>query len=354
MSEFLDKVESVRTLLVEKDLKAAVVRRNPNLGWLIAGRVHVPSTLDLACFDLVITSTDVYAVTNTIEGPRLIAEEFPSGLEVRTVNWWEARDQLLPSGSDIGSDQAGGERTDIGIAVEELRQKLSGEEVSRLRTVSADTARALGNALKESRTEDREIDVAGRITQALWRENLEVVFLGVAGSSRVRRFRHPLPTDSIIGGKVVASVCARRKGLISSVTRIVTFGAVSTAEEAEYRDLLNVEAAMFDATVVGQPFSAPVRAAIAAYATNNFEADEWHHHHQGGPTGYLPRDWPATPSSSRLIVDNQAIAWNPTGKGWKVEDTIVASNSGIDIMSTDSTWPSIDVAGRNRPYFLAR
>ena len=354
MSDFSTKVAQVRELLAAKNLEAAVIRRNPNLAWLIAGRVHVPTTIDMACFDLVITHNEVFAVTNAIEAPRLKAEEFPAELDIKIINWWEGRDPLLPTGPEVGSDQPGGNRSDIGGDIERLRQSLSESDIARFRKISSDAAQALGDALKQVDSGDREIDVAGAITHSLWQKNLDIVFLGVAGEERVTKFRHPLPTDAVIGNRVVASICARRKGLIASVTRIVTFGAVSAEHESEYRDLLQVEAAMFNATIVGKPFSDPVQAAIAAYPQHHFDGDEWQRHHQGGPTGFLPRDWPATPTSAALIADNQAVAWNPTGKGWKVEDTILVQRSGIEILSTDPSWPSLDIEGRARPDFLRR
>jgi len=109
---------------------------------------------------------------------------------------------------------------------------------------------------------------------------------------------------------------------------------------------------MLDATVVGKPFSDPINAAIAAYPAKGFDSDEWAKHHQGGPTGFLPRDWPAHTGSARLIANYQPIAWNPTGKGFKAEDTIIATNSGVKILSMDPDWPSFEVNGRTRPFLL--
>jgi antitoxin VapB len=163
-----------------------------------------------------------------------------------------------------------------------------------------------------------------------------------------------LPTDAIVGNRVSASICAKRKGLIASLTRIVTFGEVTDQMVSDYTGIFKVEAALLDATVVGKPFSDPINAAIAAYPANGFDADEWTNHHQGGPTGYLPRDWPANQASTRLIAPNQPIAWNPTGKGWKAEDTIVATVSGVRVLSIDPKWPTQEVGGRFRPVFLQR
>ena len=354
MSAFNQRIQPLRDLMKAQGLDAFVLRRNPNLAWAIAGRAHVPTTIDAACFDLIITQESATAITNVVEAPRLIAEELPSEVTVKTVKWSEGRDPQLPTGSKVGCDQPGGDRIDLGTEVEIMRASLISSDVERFKEICIDAAVALGNAMKQIESTDREIDVAGLITHSLWQADLEIAFLGVAGADRVHTFRHPLPTDAVIGNRVSASICAKRKGLIASVTRIVTFGDVTNSMTNEYTSIFKVEAALLDATVVGRPFSDPINAAIAAYPAHGFDADEWTKHHQGGPTGFLPRDWPANQSTTRLIAENQPIAWNPTGKGWKAEDTILATSSGVQLLTIDPEWPSQEIAGRSRPLFLQR
>lgn len=351
---FQQRVEILRGIMSAQHLTAIVLRRNPNLAWLLAGRVHVPNTIDTACLDLIVTHTKITAITNVIEAPRLIAEELPASVEVSAIPWWEGRDPHLPSGEGVGSDQPGSGRVDVGLEIEKARSSLTEFDIARYQNICQDAAIALGSAMKQVAHGDREIDVAGRITEALWSSDLEISFIGVAGERRAPLFRHPLPTDDPIGNRVVASICAKRKGLIASVTRIISFQPWSQLYEEQYLGLLNVEAAMLDATVVGEPFSTPVSTATSSYGENGFDSQEWHRHHQGGPTGYLPRDWPATPTSSRLISSDQPIAWNPTGQGWKVEDTWLTSENGPILLSEDSNWPTQIVAGRVRPKVLVR
>ena len=354
MSAFNQRIEPLRDLMKAKGLDAFVLRRNPNLAWAIAGRSHVPSTIDAACFDLIITQDSATAITNVVEAPRLIAEELPSEVTVKSIKWSEGRDSQLPTGSKVGSDQPGGDRIDLGTEVEMIRASLIDSDVARFKEICVDAAVALGNAMKQVESSDREIDVAGLIAHSLWQADLEVAFLGVAGADRVHKFRHPLPTDAVVGNRVSASICAKRKGLIASVTRIVTFGEVADSMINEYTSIYKVEAALLDATVVGKAFSDPINAAIAAYPANGFDADEWTKHHQGGPTGFLPRDWPANQGSTRLIAQNQPIAWNPTGKGWKAEDTILATSSGVKMLTNDPDWPTFEVNGRTRAFLLQR
>ena len=352
MSVFNERMQPLRELMKHKGLEAIVLRRNPNLAWAIAGRAHVPTTIDAACFDLIITYDSATAVTNVVEAPRLIAEELPSEVSVKTIKWSEGRDPQLPKGAKVGSDQPDADRIDLGTEIEIIRASLIESDVARFKQICVDAAVALGNAIKQVESSDREIDVAGLITHALWQADLEIAFLGVAGQERVHKFRHPLPTDAVVGNRVSASICAKRKGLIASVTRIVSFEPVTDAIAKDYEAIYKVEAAMLDATVVGKVFSDPINAAISAYPANGLDSDEWAKHHQGGPTGFLPRDWPANTGSARLIANNQPIAWNPTGKGFKAEETILATNSGVKILSQDPDWPSFEVNGRTRPFLL--
>lgn len=351
---FTGKIAALRSLMIEKQVDALIIRRNPNLAWITSGRAHVPTTIDAACFDLAITENSVYAITNAIEAPRLAAEEFPQGLEIKVVQWWEGRAHGLPEGISIGSDQPGAGLMDLGTEIEILRASLDKYDQERIASISTRAAKALSEAMREATSDDREIDVAARIASALWQFNLEIAFLGVAGQSRVHRFRHPLPTDSLIGNRASASICAKEKGLIASVTRIVTFGGVSPTEELEYSSILEVEADLLDATKIGSPFSTVIDVASNSYAENGFDREEWHRHHQGGPSGFLPRDWPATQSSARLIQENQVIAWNPTGKGWKVEETLLTRSSGNLILRGEDGWPTRTVRGRIRPDLLRK
>ena len=43
----------------------------------------------------------------------------------------------------------------------------------------------------------------------------------------------------------------------------------------------------------------------------------------------------------------------PVGRGFKVEDTVLATTAGPEILSPDPDWPAIDAGGRQRPDVLA-
>jgi Xaa-Pro aminopeptidase len=235
-----------------------------------------------------------------------------------------------------------------------LRRSLNDYEINRLKEIGADAAAALGEAMLDIDPEMTEVEVAGEIAEELWERNLEPVVLLVAGESRIKKFRHPLPTSSEIGSTAMGVICARRKGLIASVTRIVHFGEIPTEMNETYQRLLNVEAAFLDGTKVGATLAEAFKAGEVAYLKEGFARDEWTKHHQGGPTGYLPRDFTAHEKTPQLIGLNNAMAWNPSAEGLKVEDTVITTTAGLEIITVDPNWPTQETAGRKRPAIVSQ
>lgn len=74
---------------------------------------------------------------------------------------------------------------------------------------------------------------------------------------------------------------------------------------------------------------------------------------QGGPIGYLSREFdvvPGTSAGAEVIAAGTAFAWNPTVRGAKSEDTFVVSRSGAAVPVTNSAdWP---LTATGRPAIL--
>jgi len=90
--------------------------------------------------------------------------------------------------------------------------------------------------------------------------------------------------------------------------------------------------------------------AARAYRDAGFPGEE-HLHHQGGAVGYRTRDWVAHPTCTELVQDSQAFAWNPSITRSKVEETCIAFEDGIEIITTTQGWPAI-ASEANGKYFL--
>lgn len=334
-----------------------VLRAPATLAWLTGGRVNVPNTLDSACFDVVVNdlgaSPTATVVTNAVEAPRLAGTEL-AGLPVTfdVVPWTQDRSSRLPTGAAVGTDVPADGRTDLSGEITVARRSLTARQVNRLRALCVDAATAMTAVAGSVQPDMTEYAAAGQISAELLQGGMEPVCLFVAGGDRMGEHRHPLPTTGSLGRQVSLVCCARRNGLIASVTRIVCFGP--PPDRGRYLALLEVERAFLDATATGVELGAVVRAGINAYAANGFADDEWRRHHQGGLSGWQPREFPAGPGSAVPMGENNVVAWNPSGDRYKVEDTCLVTPAGAEPLVTDVEWPSVAVGGRLRPDLMIR
>lgn len=358
-SDLGEKLDRLAGLLVDRDLDTLVLSDPANLGWLLGCRVNVPQTLDTACLDIVLdrasTRLRVTIVTNAIEAPRLQDTELV-GLTAEwvMVPWWESRDPVLPSGPRVGADRPRTGTAPVADDVAILRRPLTERQQAQLRHVSQDAAAAANAAAGALEPAMSEYRAAALLARELLVRELDPIVLMVGGAPRLAAHRHPLPTSDPLGRRAMLVACGRRHGLVASVTRIVSFDPLGPAERFAYQRLLLVEEAFLDATTVGATLGDAFAAGVAAYARHGFDPDEWQRHHQGGFSGFQPREFPATASSSARLGDGAVVAWNPSGDGWKVEDTSLVLASGAEPLVHDDTWPTIKVGRRMRPDVLLR
>jgi antitoxin VapB len=165
----------------------------------------------------------------------------------------------------------------------------------------------------------------------------------VAADERILEFRHPLPTAKTLTRHAMLVLCGRRDGLVCSITRLLYFGRLDDDLRRKHDAVVRVDAAMISATRPGVSLGEVFRVAVTAYAENGWP-DEWRNHHQGGPAGYEPREWVATPHSTEVVHAGQAFAWNPSIAGTKSEDTVLVGPAGNDVITVIPGWPTIGVS----------
>lgn len=320
-----------------------VLTSSTSLAWYLDGaRTHVSLAAPPIVACVVDRAGDLVLVTDN-EVARLIAEELPRGVDVRAVPW----DQPLPVPArpgTLGEDQ-------VAVGLRRVRLPLLPTEQTRFTALGADIADALTRVLGAARSRDRELDLAAAVTAEIVRLAAEPLVVLVGGGVRTG-VRHPLPTPGRLGRRALVVVCARRHGLIVNASRSVAFAPLTAAEDDAQRRILAVEAAFLDALEPGRTLAEVFRAGCAAYGRHGFDADEWRRHHQGGVAGYAGRDPRATSLTDDPIVPGQAFAWNPTGDGAKVEDTVLLTEAGLEVLTVDPGWPTVTYAGRSRPDIL--
>ncbi len=146
-------------------------------------------------------------------------------------------------------------------------------------------------------------------------------------------------------------VCARRGGLIASLTRIVSAARLSDELKRRTEAAANVFAQLLSHTKPGATGAELYNSAAREYARQDYAGEE-RLHHQGGATGYRTRDWVAHPLSEERVCLHQAFAWNPSITGTKVEETCIAQDGRVELITASPGWPTITIAVEGRDYLL--
>ncbi|HVR95424.1 MAG TPA: M24 family metallopeptidase [Thermoanaerobaculia bacterium] len=358
-AEIAEKTGRLVRLLAERRLGGVLLGTQHNFAWITGGRTNgVDLSREVgAATVLVAADGRRWLLANVIEMPRLLAEELPGG-DFRPVElpWTEpvldrARDLLggAPGGARLAADWPLADLEVVEQEVGRLRSPLTAPELGRFRALGRDAGEALGEVCRGLRPGMSEWEIAQRTAAALGARGASAVVLLVAADDRIARFRHPLPTHRRWEQGVMVVACARRAGLTAALTRIVWAGAVPDEVRSRTRAAANVAARLLAATRPGAVGKELFAVAAQAYADLGFPGEE-RLHHQGGPCGYLSRDWIAQPGCEEVVQDAQGFAWNPSITGTKVEETCIATESGIEVITATPGWPALDVEAGGRSF----
>jgi Xaa-Pro aminopeptidase len=363
--EIEEKTERLLRLCSEEGLGGVLINSQPNFSWLTAGGKNgIDLSREAGAGTLFLRHDGMrFVLASRIEMDRLLSEEL-EGQTYQPVEFaWEEEKakpslvadlarSLVKEGLPLGSDLLSGENVrPVAGAIARARYQLTSAEVDRYKVLGRDAGKAIGDLARKLEPGAREREVARRAIDALAAVGAYPVVTLVAADDRLKRFRHPAPTDLRWKKVLMIVVCARRGGLIASLTRIVCDGPIPEDLDSRTRGSAFVNARLFDGTKPGVTGRELYELAALAYSEAGFPGEE-HLHHQGGATGYQTRDWAAHPLSTEKVQTAQAFAWNPSITGSKVEETCIAFEDGIEIITATQGWPSIPVEVEGRPYVL--
>jgi len=363
-TEIALKTERLTKMLATENLGGVLLQTQPNFAWLTAGgsnMIDISSERGAGAL-LVRRDGKRFVLANRIEMPRLLTEEI-SAAEFEPVEfaWEEEKSALtfiaqraleLLSGGSLGCDFSlpSPVRT-LESEIARCRYQLTSSETERFRCLGRDAGEVVGRLVRTLEPGETEKEIARRVMAALAACDMTSVVTLVAADERLRKFRHPVPTDNIWQKLLMIVVCARRGGLVASLTRIVCVGAIPGELERRTLAAARVIAQLFSATRPGASGSDLYQVAVRAYAAEDFPGEE-RLHHQGGACGYRTRDWVIHPTSPEHVQVNQAFAWNPSVTGTKVEETCILHDDNIDVITGSSDWPSISVSVAGSNYEL--
>ncbi|MEO8434823.1 MAG: aminopeptidase P family protein [Pyrinomonadaceae bacterium] len=363
-NEIQEKTERLMRLVHAEDLAGVLINSQPNFSWLTAGGTNGVDQSREAGVGTLLVMRDGrrFVLANRIEVSRLLQEEIADqGYEPVVFGWEEEKanpalvtqlaNSLISEELRLGSDLPMGEARIIESGIARARYKLTGPETDRFKALGSDAGEAIGQMARALSPGLTEREVARRAVDALASIGAGAVVTLVAADDRLKQFRHPVPTDRRWEKVLMIVVCARRRGLIASLTRIVSAGAIPEELSNRTQATARVNAMLFAATRPGVSGRELYKVAARAYEAEGFSGEE-RLHHQGGASGYRTRDWVAHPGQTEQVQLQQAFAWNPSITGSKVEETCIAFPDGIEIITATPGWPSIPVEVDGREYLL--
>jgi Xaa-Pro dipeptidase len=362
--EIKEKERRVRDFLRSKGLKALLLKRQANFSWMTCGGLNlVGITTEMGATSLLITENSKFVISNNIEAPRMMNEEGlgKQGFVIKTFPWHEDQEvsviRELVGESPFGSDVLFQNATVVAEDVARLRYSLTPEEQERYRWLGEKVSLALEKTLMKTKKGEKESEVVGRLCSEIWKDRIDPITLMGAADDRVTNFRHPIPTEKKIKKYLMVSICARKWGLIVSLTRFVYFGRLPKELRKKYEANVFIDCTFMAHTRPGVPAREVFQKGIDAYQEKGYP-DEWKLHHQGGSIGYTGRDYRVHLKSPDIVQENQAFTWNPSITSTKSEDTILATSKGLEMITRPIRYPTLSLEVGNisfiRPAILEK
>ena len=356
MTEFNHKQNRLQDLLAKHKLDALLLQRVSSFAWATCGAASYVNTATTTGEPaLLITPSDRYLITNNIEATRLEQEEklAAQGWEFRVAPWHESQGTVaeLTRGLRLGADVLYPGATDLSGDLARLRANLTPEEGERFRALGRLCAEAMDSAVRAVRPGQTEHQIAGLLAHEAESQGAPALVNLLATDERIFSFRHPLPTGKELERYAMLVLCGRRWGLVCSVTRFVHFGPLPDDLRRKAEAVAQIDATFIAATRPDQTLGDVFQRATATYAETGF-SDEWRLHHQGGPAGYEPREYVATPGATDVVSSGQVYAWNPSITGTKSEDTILVleGKMGNETLTAIENWPTLSVTVDGQEY----
>ncbi|WP_085523757.1 M24 family metallopeptidase [Tuberibacillus sp. Marseille-P3662] len=334
------KIGRLRSWLETSDYDALTLTSQASFSWLTGGRGHIGIASDQACAKFIITLDNTTLVTNNIESQRLIEEEIPWPCDIQTYNWFDPQgEQQLFDAFQFKNPVL---ESSVLSDIARLRQPLTAEEQERYKALGKDVGTIIERVCEDVKRGDAEFEVAAKLASLCIQSSIEPVTNLIAADERVFYYRHPLPTRQMIQKYALIVIGGRRHGLIASASRLVHFGKVPDNIKQKHRAVTNVDATFITGSRPGVKVADLFHEAAYAYNYFGFK-DEWRWHHQGGLTGYVPREYRAHGQSTEVIGAHQAFAWNPSITGVKSEDTILVGTENNDFLTRTNQFPEIKI-----------
>lgn len=364
MSEIQIKTERLVQMLSAENLGGVLLNSQHNFAWLSGGKSNGInlSAENGACYLFVRADNKKFVLANNIEMARFLSEEISADeFEPIEFSWQDEKSSgdfviekaktLVEKNKNIAADLALSPTIRaVEGSIARCRYELTDAEITRFRNLGKDAGNVLGSLFGTLMPGESELEIARKVKYALAVYNIESVVTLVGADERIAQFRHPIPTNNIWKKILLIVVCAKRNGLIASLSRIVCVGDIPDELRRKTDAVAHVFAKFLSATKRGADGAEIYNIAADSYAEKGF-GGEINKHHQGGAAGYKTRDWVTHPQSKEIVQNNQAFAWNPSITGTKAEETVLVNKNKIEYLTVSSNFPRISTTIDGNEFF---
>jgi Xaa-Pro dipeptidase len=358
LNEVFMKEERSLRYMEENGYDAVVIGRRDNFAWLTCGGDNsvVRSAAEGVCL-VIITKEDKLIVANTMDGQRIIDEEMREmGYSLKSLYWYEDSPAQWVSGMLRGRKAV----SDVSLqgvdfkpgALSGLHYPLSEAEVQRYRTLGREAEEVICKVLQELQPGMLETEVKQLFQAEYATRGMDGIVYIIGSDERIGKYRHCIASGKSIAKLVMMAPACQKWGLVMPITRMVYFGDKLPEElERKYEALCRIEASTFAACVPYAKFPSILEVQKRMYLETGF-GEEWRNHFQGGITGYIVNDPTKCLDSNAAIVSNQTFNWYLTLDGAKVEETLLVTENGQEIISSNGLWPVKEYSAGGRIYNL--
>ncbi|MEP0818271.1 M24 family metallopeptidase [Trichocoleus desertorum GB2-A4] len=363
-TEISEKLTSIRDTLEETGAAGVRLRGTDWFAWATGGASNtVLLAAESGVAEVLVTPDGAWVLTDEIEAQRFRDEELTGDrgefYQLQVAPWAEStkreafvaevtREGKVLSDRPVSLLPHSPEML-LPTALVQQKRTLLPSELDRYRQVGRLASEAMTEALTQAKPDWTEHQLAGVGAAALWKRGLHPALTLAAGERRLPLYRHPTASAAPIGQVAMMVFCARGFGLYANLTRFICFGSLAAEQKELHRQVREIEAAALEQCRRGTPLNQVYTSLQQAYKQQGYP-QAIYEHHQGGTTGYLAREVVANPATTDCLMANMAIAWNPSLRGGKIEDTFVLHPDGsLEDLTFDPNWPSVEVEGRSRP-----
>ncbi|RSK25718.1 hypothetical protein EJF36_01720 [Bacillus sp. HMF5848] len=346
--DFSYKIQAIRNILKEKGFDGIEIKTQANFSYVTRGRGFIGLASVVACGSLFITRDRICLVSENIEINRLYNEQLDSNPAVEAIAFpWDEPQQRDVVVKQITEGLNMATEAELERELFKLRTVMTPYDREEYKKLSYETAILIEDICKNLRKGISEYELAGEISNKLWSHNIEPITILIAFDERALKHRHPVMAGNRLENYALVGICGRRNGLIVSLSRDVL---LTNDEEMvqKHAKCAMVNAAFLSALKVGNSLENVFKRGVSEYDAQGYPL-EYKEHHQGGLTGFIPREIRANMGCTHLVKKDEAYAFNPTIQGSKCEDTVLVTENGIEEMTYTGNYAYItcDIDGES-------